>query len=251
MSLSNQVYRSDEDLNSFGNPYAGRQPMLQLTFGDFKIAAISPDTATIIDGLVDGALAGGVANLETNDYDTFETTLPKIELSYTFARDNWYATLAGGYNTYEASNGITKVDVYSYIGAVGGHITLGSFYFAGNFYFAQNTGPYNLASDADDMPAIVGTTLIDNDSLGYIFVGGMKLNDTFSFEAGYGYTEAELDQPGSNKDAVDSYYIQSTVTLARGVFFVPEIGAINNKNDKNGNEQSEIFYYGIKWQINF
>ncbi len=73
----------------------------------------------------------------------------------------------------------------------------------------------------DDMPAIVGTTFTDNGSLGYIFVMGMKLNDTFSFEAGYGYTEAELDQAGSNKDDAASYYLQSTVTLANGVFFVP------------------------------
>lgn len=236
MSLSNQVYGSDENLNSFGNPYAGRQPMLQLTFGGFKIAAISTDVDTL-----------GVLNATT------EVTIPKIEASYQLDLKNAYLLFAGGYQAYELSDPATvrTYDVDSYIGAVGGHITFGSFYLAGNFYFAQNTGPYNLASAADDMPAIVGTTLIDNESLGYIFVGGMKLNDTFSFEVGYGYTEAELDQTGSNKDAVDSYYIQSTVTLAPGVFFVPEIGVIDNKTDASGIEESDILYYGIKWQINF
>ncbi len=236
ISLSNQVYGSDENLNSFGNPYAGRQPMLQLTLGGFKIAAISPDVDTL-----------GVLNATT------EVSIPKIEASYQLELNNGHLIFAGGYQTYDLKDPATmnSYGVDSYIGAVGGHVTFGSFYFAGNFYFAQNTGPYNLASAADDMPAIVGTVLSDNDSSGYIFLGGMKLNDTFSFEAGYGYTEAELDQPGSNKDAVDSYYIQSTVTLAQGVFFVPEIGVIDNRNDKNGNEQSEILYYGIKWQINF
>ena len=236
MSLSNQVYNSDEDLNSFGNPYAGRQAMLQLTFGNFKIAAIEPDTDTL-----------GVTGATT------EVTLPKIEASYQLDMNNAYLLFAGGYQTYEIYNPatLTTNDVDSYILALGGHVTFGSFYLAGNLYVAQNTGPYNLASAVDDMPTLVGSTLTDNESLGYIFVAGMKLNDTFAFEAGYGYTEAELDQAGSREDDVASYYIQSTVTLTDGVFFVPEIGVIDNKKDNLGNEESEILYYGIKWQINF
>ncbi len=236
LPLSNQVYNSDEDLNSFGNPYAGRQAMLQLTFGNFKIAAIETDTDTL-----------GVANATT------EITLPKIEASYQLDLKNSYLILAGGYQTYEIYNPatLTTNDVDSYILALGGHITFDSFYLAANLYVAQNTGPYNLASAADDMPTLVGSTLTDNESLGYILVGGMKLNDTFSFEAGYGYTEAELDQDGSIEDDVASYYIQSTITLTDGVFFVPEIGVIDNKQDNQGNEESEIVYYGIKWQINF
>jgi hypothetical protein len=42
-----------------------------------------------------------------------------------------------------------------------------------------------------------------------------------------------------------------TITLAQGVFFVPEIGVIDNKKDKTRNEEPELRYAGIKWQINF
>ena len=209
MSLSNQVYDTDENLNSYGNPFAGRQPMLQLTFGNFKIAAISPDTDTL-----------GVATATT------EVTIPKIEARYRLDIQNAYLEFAGGYQSYKITDSATSrsYDVDSYIGAIGGHITLGSFYLAGDLYFAQNTGPYNLASAVDDMPTLVGTTFTDNDSMGYIFVGGMKLNDIFSFEVGYGYTEAELDQAGSIKEDAESYYIQSTVTLTDGVFLFLKSG---------------------------
>ena len=236
MSLSNQVYGSDEDLNSYGNPYAGRQAMLRLTLGNFQIAGIEPDTDTL-----------GVAGAST------EVRIPKIEASYRLDLDKAYLLFAGGYQTYEIYDPATATaqDVDSYIAALGGHMTFGPIYFAGNLYVAQNTGPYNLASAADDMPTLVGTNFIDNESLGYILVGGMKLNDTLSFEVGYGYTQAELDQAGSRKDDVASYYLQSTVNLAEGVFFVPEIGVIDHKKDQTGMAQSEILYYGIKWQINF
>ena len=92
---------------------------------------------------------------------------------------------------------------------------------------------------------------MDNDALGYMVAAGMKLNDTFSFEMGYGHAQAELDLSASHADDVASYYLQSTVNLAKGLFFVPEIGVIDHKQDSSGKEQSEIRYYGIKWQINF
>ncbi len=234
--LSNQVYDTDENLNSYGNVYAGRQPMVQLTFGGFKIAAVSPDTDSL-----------GIANATT------EVTLPKIEASYQYNFNSGHIIAAAGYNSYELHDSSTSIDydVDSYIFGVGGKVNLGRTYIAGNIYWGQNTGPYNYALAVDDMPVITGTTLIDSDAFGYILVAGLKLDDMFSFEAGYGYAEAELDSSGVQEDDVASYYIQSTITLAPGVFFVPEIGIIDNKSDKNGNEEPEINYYGIKWQINF
>jgi hypothetical protein len=238
MSLSNQVYGSDTNLDPYGHVDAKRQPMIRLSFGGFQIAAIEPDTDT---------WDGDVAN------STTEVIVPKLEVSYRLDLDSSYLQLQGGYQTYELTDTATNIakDVGSYILAVGGQIKFDSFYLGADLWLGQNTGPYNYSCAVDDNPAFNGTTLVDNDSLGYALVGGMKLNDIFSFELGYGYTQAELDQAGSSKDDLDAYYVQSTVTFAPGVFFVPEVGVIDNKNDKNGNEQSEILYYGIKWQINF
>ncbi len=236
MPLSNQVYGSDENLNHYGNVDTPRRPMLQLTFGNFKIAAVSPGTDTL-----------SVANATT------EVTIPKVEASYTLNLNNAQVIFAGGYNAYELYDPatLTSHDVDSYILGVGGDIKFGRAYLAGNFWWGQNTGPYNFSCAADDMPLITGTNLTDNDGLGYMIVAGLKLNDMFNFEAGYGYTQAELDSANFSKDDVVSYYIQSTITLSPGVFFVPEVGVIDNKNDQNNNPEPEILYYGIKWQINF
>jgi hypothetical protein len=48
---------------------------------------------------------------------------------------------------------------------------------------------------------------------------------------------------------VQTYYVQSTITLAPGVFITPEIGMFDGKEDGAGN--FETMYYGAKWQINF
>jgi len=47
-----------------------------------------------------------------------------------------------------------------------------------------------------------------------------------------------------------SYYAQSRITLAPGVFVVPEIGLINWGKFQN-KDMGETTYYGAKWQIDF
>lgn len=280
MFYSNQVYGSDNDLLNYGGVYAGRQGMLQLTFGSFKIALISPDSAGIVVGEVDGAAtvsALGVMvpavpavvgppavaavpavpasaflapNLETDDFTVIEQVLPKIEASYKLTMDNMHVKFQGGYNTYELSNSAgTTVDVDSYVLALGAGINVGAAYLQGNIWMGQNVGPYGLYNAPADDPAIAadGVSLVDNDALGYLVVAGYKVNDMLSLEAGYAHAEAELDVSASTEDEVDSYYVQSTVALAPGVFFVPEIGYIDNVEDGT----AETLYYGMKWQINF
>lgn len=236
MPLSNQVYDADTGLDAYGGVDTSRRPMLRLSFGNFNIAAIQPETdAWVVPGT------------------TTEVKIPKIEASYRLEFDNAFLDFQGGYQNYEIKDTATFVthDVVSYVIAVGGQIKLGAAYLGGNVWFGQNTGPYNLTCGVDDNPAVAGTSLNDNDSLGYAIIGGFKLNESISFEAGYGYTQGELDQGAFEKDKLNAYYLQSTITLAQGVFFVPEIGVIDNKKDKTGNEEPELRYAGIKWQINF
>ncbi len=236
MALSKQVYGGDKILNPYGHVDGKRQPMLRLSFGNFKIAAIQPKTTTWV-----------------TPGTTTEVKIPKIEASYRLKFDNAFLDFQGGYQNYEIKNTTTSAakDVVSYVIAVGGQIKFGAAYLGADVWLGQNTGPYDLSCAVDDNPAVSGSDFIDNDSLGYAIVGGFKLNDTVSFEAGYGYTQAELDQSIYEKDKLNTYYLQSTITLAEGIFFVPEIGVIDNKKDKNGTEKPELRYAGIKWQINF
>jgi hypothetical protein len=45
--------------------------------------------------------------------------------------------------------------------------------------------------------------------LASLAVLGFKASDMMTFEAGYGYQEAELDVAGSEADEVEQYYLQA------------------------------------------
>ncbi len=93
--------------------------------------------------------------------------------------------------------------------------------------------------------------MIDNDGFGYLIVLGYKVSDSVNLEAGYGSETNELDYAGSNEDETVQYYGNMTYTITPGFFIVPEIGFIDRKDDADGDDEGDIFYGGIKWQINF
>jgi len=234
--VSNQVFGSDTDMLNVGGVYSGREPMLQLQFGSFKVAAVELNNADNVGG-------------------TVENTIPAIEASYKYSQDNWNVGVVGGYQTYERQMGAgVEIDVDSYVVALQAGVNFGAIYLKGNVYTGQNGG--NLIAlnttgtgfSGDGLAGLnaAGTDVDDNDIFGFVFVVGGKINDMFSVEAGYAAAEQELDSM-SDADEVSSYYLQSTITFAPGVFVVPEIGMIDN--DEDG--QTEVTYFGAKWQINF
>lgn len=234
---SNQVVETDNNLLNYGGVYSDRNPMVRLRFGNFRIAAVEPSTSTL------NAAAGSRT----------EVTLPKIEARYTFDLDNLTLDVAGGFNTYELIDPATNIahDVDSFILALGGRVTFGAVYLASDVWIGQNVGPYGMSNAPADDPTVTGNTLNDNDAWGFLLVAGMKINEMLSVEAGYGWSEAELDVAGSHEDDEQSYYVQGTITFAPGVFIVPEIGVMDGKRDSAGAQQDETVYYGLKWQINF
>ncbi len=235
MSFSGQVYGSDSGMDPYGGVDAKRKAMLQLTFGNFKIAAISPETSDLEDTT-----------------DTTEVKMPKVEVSYKLNFDSGYVSMAGGAQTYDLTDTGTSLehDVTSYVLALGGQVKFDAAYLGGDFWVGQNVGPYDYNIDPDGDPEIVGNSLMDNDAYGFMVAAGYKLNPVFSFEAGYGYVVAEVDNSNFDDDTV-TYYLQSTVTLAPGVFFVPEVGRVDKAEDNTGTAEADTVYAGIKWQINF
>ncbi len=234
---SKSVYRNDRILLNYGSAYSGRHPMVRFRFGDFQIAAVEPESPLL------NAPAGSFT----------EVTFPKIEAKYDLKLEKVLFSFAGGFNTYELTDTATGIahDVDSYILAIGGKVIFGSLQVCGNFWVGENVGSYGLPNAPVDEPAISGNTLVHNDAYGFTIVISNKMNDMFSFEAGYGHTEAELDDAVSNEDTEVQYYVQSTITFVPGVFIVPEIGVVDGKQDASGNEDTETVYYGLKWQINF
>jgi len=232
---SDQVFDGDGDLLPYGGVYSGREGMLQLKFGGFKIAVLPVDTA------FDTALAV-----------TTETNIPAIEASYTLNLDAVALRFGAGYQTFDAKVGTLDESVDSWLVAFGAKAGFGAFYVGGNVYAGQNAGNMivigtNGTWNQQGLATVTATTVVDNDAFGAVVVAGFTLNDMFNFEAGYGYAETELDVSGATSDEVSSYYLNSTITLAPGVFFVPEVGVIDG--EETGDSKTD--YFGVKWQINF
>lgn len=239
-ALSNQVYGNDTGLDGYGHVDGKRNAMIQLTFGSFKVAMVEPKT-----------------NTAAGDFDltalTTESRFPKIEVSYKLDMDRGYIQAAGGYQTYEITDTTSggSYDVDSYILAIGGQFRAGPAYFNGAAWTGQNVDPYGYNHAPEGSPLVSAGSLYDNDARGFMLAAGYKLNDRFSFELGYGYAQSEPDLAGKSKDKADSYYIQSTITLADGVYFIPEIGRVDEREDSDGVREDDTVYAGAKWQINF
>ncbi|MFH1155908.1 MAG: hypothetical protein V1793_19025 [Pseudomonadota bacterium] len=232
MFYSNQVYGQDNDLLNCGQAYIGRIPMLQLTFGTLKIAFVRPNTST-------------PAGL-TGDQDI---TLPKLEASYQLKMDNFFVDIYGGYQTYE----VASVDINSYLVGVGGGADFGAAFVKANVYMAQNGKAYGLSGLGNSSLGYdaVKNDIVDMDTLGYLLVAGFKVSDTVTIEAGYGAIQHELDVSGSKEDDAATYYLNASITLAPGVFVVPEIGVVDLKDTAAGADEGKTTYFGAKWQMNF
>jgi hypothetical protein len=229
---SNQVWASDNDLLDSGQQYAGRKPMIRLTFGDFKLAFISPNTS-------DTAGIGG---------DT-DTTLPKIEAAYNMKMDAFFVDVYGGYNSFDQAD----ISVDSYLVGVGGGFDVGSLYIKANVYYAQNGSAYGLLGIGDDSLSYNARNqeVIDVDTFGYLAVVGFKASDALTLEAGYGAVSHEQDVNNSDSDDASTLYVNASITLAPGVFIVPEIGFIDYQDDAGGADEGDMTYFGAKWQMNF
>jgi hypothetical protein len=218
--FSNSVYGRDNGMAGFGTTGGSRNTMLQLKFGGFKIAAVSPyaQAATSVD-----------ASVTASGYTNVKATLPKIELAYSGAAGPVKFVAAGGYNAVDmvnASNNSKTLTSYALTGKVeyvGGPFNIGV---SGNY--GINLSDYWGAYWNDNNVRFVGSDFVDTTGYGFSLVAGFKINDMLAVEAGYGWETAVLDSKAKGAtykdDNVAQYYIQLPITLADGVFIVPEIG---------------------------
>jgi hypothetical protein len=255
---SNSVFDGDGDLLGIGEFYEGRVPMVQLSFGGFKLALISPSTQDFTETAAveaeflstDGVTTIDAEVTPATTYDT-DVTLPKIEAAYTFKADMFSVTGFAGYQTYELDGAVQDFDVDSYVAGVAVGLNFGPVYVNLGGHLGQNLGNYGAYQPyLDDNAALGATDIVDNDGLGYLAVVGFKASDMFTIEAGYGHEETELDDGADNVQEADQYYLNATINITKGFFIVPEVGMITLSEDASDAEP-ETFYFGAKWQINF
>lgn len=236
MFMSNQVWAGDVGLLWSGGLYGGRHDMIRFRFGSLDLALVEVNNV-------------GVPGFAAADTDT---SIPKLEARYLFKMGAFSVELGGGYQTYDVVDATDKEEsVDSWVVALGATAGLGPFSLKGNIYAGQNTGQYGLFQLGADDAIWDGTKIVDNDTLGFVVTAGFKMNDMVSFEAGFGQLQHELDQKGANKDETQSYYLQAVLSLAKGVYLIPEVGVLDYMDDAANNDEGKTTYYGAKWQINF
>lgn len=263
----NGLNKGDHNMSTFGMLYGNRKPLIRLKFGNFQIAAVQPSTLVSVYGWRFGGAAPAAAQPNT------EVKLPSIQAKYKYDFNNGHVSVAAGYQTFDFLSGTNEYKVDSYVLGIGGRLDIGQLYLKGNVWGGQNVGNladvlvngglYSTAGNAgtNDLDgdgrgyarytdgSIPGTTVgvTERDALAALAVAGYAIRKGLYLEAGYGYVRTELESAGSVKDDVASYYLNSTIFLAPGVFITPEIGRIDFKQTN----QPVATYYSIKWQINF
>ncbi|MCK4307948.1 hypothetical protein KAW50_06980, partial [candidate division WOR-3 bacterium] len=191
------------------------------------------------------------------------TSIPKIEASYSFKAGPLALKVLGGMNSHDdvviAGTTETSYSIDSNIFGVMAKFATGPFSIAGNVYMATNPGNFGLLTEKDMVLANalwINNAVEDSDSTGTLVVLGYKASDMIKLEAGYGMVSYEFDAAGVKAEAeFNTYYVQAVITLAKGVYIVPEYGSVDYGDLKVTGDPDEklgdVSYFGAKWQINF
>ena len=248
---SGQSWNEDEGLLSTGQAYDSRNPQITFIYNGFKLAFITVkgarDEGADFVG-PDGAAAGA----------DIDVTIPKIEASYHFAMNQFFFDVIGGYQTYKVENPTSfggDFTVDSYIFGGGGGVNFGPAYAKAFGYYGQNTKEFGMYEQGVADAVLVGSgndlDVEDTNTYGFLGVLGFKVNDMLKLEGGYGYLKHTNDLRPVDSETY-AFYFQAPITLAKGVFIVPEVGHYDYGNDVNTDADLKDFtYFGAKWQINF
>jgi hypothetical protein len=247
--LSNQAVGlgGDNGLAGFGAPFS-RLDAIEFKFGGFKIAAVEPSTTALTDP--------GATFARPNA----RVTLPKIELAYNGAFGPVNLHVSGGWNSvdfYDAAD--NSKSVTSMVGQVMAKYSGGPFMIGGSFLYGSNLGNYGWNVGPAGLATAIwdGTEVKDTTTMGFTLVAGFTFSDMVGIEAGYGYLVNSYDSAvNSNDDPAMSYYLQVPLTLADGVFIIPEVSVYDYSDGISlatglKTKEGNAVLVGAKFQINF
>jgi hypothetical protein len=229
-----------------------RTSQLRLTFGDFRLAFLPPDTSKTVPG-----------GTNTIAYSEVNTTFPKIEVRYDMKMDAFALNFIGGYQTYEvedynqATNAGSKgtEDVTSYVLGVRGKANFGPAYAGLSLTYRVNGNNYGAWTvSSHESPIFENNNLQDATAFGVVAALGWKLNDMFTIEGSYSMLNTEVDTALDNEDDASVWGVIGKITLAPGVYVIPELIFQDNKDKKDNGvstEQGDATIFGVFWRIDF
>ncbi len=228
-----------------------RTSQLRLTFGNLRIAFLTPDTSY--------AITAGAGLTDTiSDVDT---TLPKIEVRYDMKFDPITLNLIGGWQSVdmEGNFGGTALDesIDSYVLGARGKANFGPLYVGLSLTYRQNGTPYGAwTSGKKEVPTIdsVSGSFEDGTAFGMVAAVGFKVNDMFTIEGSYSMLNTEQDTVLDNEDDLTTFGLMAKITVAPGVYIIPEFIFQDDDDritDGVKSEQGDTTIYGVFWRIDF
>jgi hypothetical protein len=243
---SGQVIDEDLGLAGIGTNDGFRPGQIRLELGDFQLAAI---TAYQND------TPGGAGS----DVDSY---LPKFEVSYAGKIGDFTFTPAAGFQYLKEGRGNSAVltddiDIISYILGLELGYEIGAAYIKAAGGWGQNWTNANWNSDGYTSNQNAGAALNNAGddvkncmSWQAALILGYKLSDALAFEAGAGFRSDDNDG-AQHDDKAWAAYLQAVVTLAPGVYIVPEVGYFDFMDNAEAQDEGYRWYAGAKWQIDF
>ena len=233
-----RAWSDDAGLQSFGEPYLGRRPLIQLQMKGLKLALVKPHTIT------------NLYASNTNLTSEVDNLLPRIEASFQHKVGMFAFDLVGGFHSYEVATPDEDLDVHSYLAGAGFWLKPDPAYLRAIGYYSRNARQFG--QFISPQPVSFGSAkiadgeVVDNDVLAAAVFGGYKFSEKIAAEIGYGYSQSEDDLSGAKADKWQSYYAQVAFTVFKGISITPEVGVAENV----GTHQRTA-YVGAKWQANF
>ena len=240
---SGMVY-NDNSMVSYGAPYDGRRPQLKLQLAGLQIALVQPNAVS----------ASGLAATET------DTSIPKIELSYSLKLGPVSLYFFGGMNSHDdvVLTGTTEksYSIDSNVLGVGFKVPIGALYVNGNVWMSTNPANYGMLQDVKAATGAAynatNDSIEDCDSTVMALIVGFKISPMIKLEGGYGVRTNEVG-PSPNTEAETTFmYVQAPISLAKGVTLTPEIGSMDYGDVKPGTgERGDQSYFGFRTKIDF
>jgi hypothetical protein len=218
-----------------------RTSQLRLTFGDFRLALLPPDTSK--EGL--------------GTYTEINTTFPKAEIRYDMKMDAFALNFIGGYQSYEIEDPATKntEDITSYVLGARAKANFGPAYAGLGLTYRQNGSEYGAWTVSSKESAVFqGASLKDASAFGVVAALGWKINDMFTLEGSYAMLDTEQDTDLNNEDEAIAWGVIAKITLAPGVYVIPELIFQDNKdvsNDGVTEDEGDATIFGVFWRIDF
>jgi hypothetical protein len=249
--ISGQVFGSDDGLLGSGDFYGKRPGQLALQLGGFEIAAITNPLST---------KSYTAALSVAPEFSDPDYNLPKIEASWLLKLGSFDIRPFGGVNYFKVdkANSILTddLDVVSYVVGIDSMLNIGAFYIGGQAAYGINWDNANWANartgTAGSFAVLDGTDDVkDTTSYTGMLVAGLNFTPTTKFEVGGGYRADDPDENNIDKDEMWQVYGQLVLTLAPGVYLVPEAGYLDKMDNFAGDDEGYQWYAGAKWQIDF